>query len=423
MGALKASAAHWHKEKHWGEILKRIGLVAAVWLAGAGMAAADCSEARSIWSDVKDSGSAQVFEEYLSVFGDCAIYSGLARERLAALGHSEPSAPVAIPENDPAPAVAQDEEAPLSDWEVFEIEHACMSAAMAPLHVKDYPGRAWDDIDTEEALAACAPLLALDDPNPEAMAAYGRALMKNEDYKLAAEVSLAAAMLGSGLGANNLGILYEDGNGVPQDYGDALLYYTIAADYDSPFGHMNAGDLYRDGRGVSVDAERAIDAYEASAELGYGPAYERIGDLYRDGKIVPQNTSEAIYAYSSAHDLGEYACGNKIAYIYETGQGDQPQNEVAAFGWYLDVLLKGVSEDWATYRAGRMLLEGRGVEVDEEKARNWFGLGAHEGHAPSQRELGRLLIRWGETDEAETWLRQAAEQGDEDAQELLAIWF
>ncbi|MBO9398983.1 sel1 repeat family protein [Shimia sp. R9_2] len=403
--------------------MNRILTVAALWLASAEVAAADCAEARSIWGDVKDSGSAQVFEEYLSVFGDCAIYSGLAREKLAALGNVQPSAPVSAPEHDPEPAVAENDEGQLTDWEVFEIENACMRAAIAPLHVEDYMGRAWDDIVTEEALAACAPVMDLDDPDPEAMAAYGRALMKAEDYKEAADVSLAAAMLGSGLGANNLGVLYEDGNGVPQDYGDALLYYTIAADYGSPFGHINVGDLYRDGKGVSVDAARAIDAYEAAADLEYGPAYERLGDLYRDGDIVPQSSSKAIYAYSSAHELGEYACGNEIAYIYETGQGDQPQNESEAFSWYLDVLLKGVTEEWATYRAGRMMLDGRGVEADEEKARNWFALGAHGGHAPSQRELGRLLHRWGEIDEAETWLRQAADQNDEDAQALLAIWF
>lgn len=397
--------------------------MAALWLASAELAAAECSDARSIWGDVKDSGSSQVFEDYLSIFGDCAIYSGLAREKLATLGKVQPAAPMSAPERDPEPAVAENDDGQLSDWEVFEIESACMRAAMAPLHVEGYSGTAWDDIDTEEALAACAPVLELEDPNPEAMAAYGRALIKDEDYIAAAEVSLAAAMLGSGLGANNLGVLYEDGSGVPQDYDDALLYYTIAADYDSPFGHINVGDLYRDGKGVSVDAELAIEAYEASGALGYGVAYERIGDLYRDGGIVPQSSSKAIYAYSSAHELGEYASGNKIAYIYETGRGDQPQNESAAFSWYLDVMLKGVTEDWAIYRAGRMMLEGRGVEADEEKARNWFGLGAHQGHAPSQRELGRLLHRWGNTDEAESWLRQAADQGDEDAQGLLAIWY
>ena len=154
--------------------MKRILTVAALWLASAEVAAADCAEARSIWGDVKDSGSAQVFEEYLSVFGDCAIYSGLAREKLAALGNVQPSAPVSAPEHDPEPAVADNDEGQLSDWEVFEIENACMRAAIAPLHVEDYMGRAWDDIVTEEALAACAPVMDLDDPDPEAMAAYGR---------------------------------------------------------------------------------------------------------------------------------------------------------------------------------------------------------------------------------------------------------
>lgn len=74
----------------------RLGVVAsAAVLAGAGAVWAgetDCGEARLVWADVKDSGSAAAIQSFAEVYAECPIYSQLAREQLAEFngGASEP---------------------------------------------------------------------------------------------------------------------------------------------------------------------------------------------------------------------------------------------------------------------------------------------------------------------------------------------
>jgi len=52
---------------------------------------------------------------------------------------------------------------------------------------------------------------------------------------------------------NSLGVRYARGQGVPQDYAQAVSWYRKAADQVSPKAQNNLGFMYRDGRGVAQD--------------------------------------------------------------------------------------------------------------------------------------------------------------------------
>ena len=52
---------------------------------------------------------------------------------------------------------------------------------------------------------------------------------------------------------NNLGGMYEFGRGVPQDYGEAVRWYRLAADQGHASAQRNLGGMYADGRGVPQD--------------------------------------------------------------------------------------------------------------------------------------------------------------------------
>ena len=49
---------------------------------------------------------------------------------------------------------------------------------------------------------------------------------------------------------NNLGLMSWNGKGVPRDYNEAVKWYRKAADQGNVYGQNNLGDAYRDGKGV-----------------------------------------------------------------------------------------------------------------------------------------------------------------------------
>jgi TPR repeat protein len=68
----------------------------------------------------------------------------------------------------------------------------------------------------------------------------------------------------------NLGVLYEHGQGVEQDYKRARRWYEKAAACGDASAMYNLGLLYANGRGVEQDYEQARRWYEKAVKAGYG---------------------------------------------------------------------------------------------------------------------------------------------------------
>jgi len=78
-----------------------------------------------------------------------------------------------------------------------------------------------------------------------------------QDYRKAASCYRMAAKQGYADAQNNLGWLYENGKGVPQNYGEAVSWYREAAAQGNADAQFNLGVLYYDGRGVMRDMVQA----------------------------------------------------------------------------------------------------------------------------------------------------------------------
>jgi TPR repeat protein len=63
----------------------------------------------------------------------------------------------------------------------------------------------------------------------------------------------AAAAQGNAWAQYNLGVMYNDGHGVAQDYKEAVKWYRLAADQGFPQAQGNLGRMYGLGRGVAQD--------------------------------------------------------------------------------------------------------------------------------------------------------------------------
>ena len=63
----------------------------------------------------------------------------------------------------------------------------------------------------------------------------------------------ARAEQGDAVAQNNLGNMYRNGNGVPQDAAEAVRLYRLAAEQGDASAMTNLGAMYSQGRGVVQD--------------------------------------------------------------------------------------------------------------------------------------------------------------------------
>jgi TonB family protein len=105
-------------------------------------------------------------------------------------------------------------------------------------------------------------------PMEDGQTAYDRG-----DYPAAQLLWRPLAEQGIARAQNNLGVLYENGKGVPQDINEALKWYRLAAEQNYGGAQNNLGLIYALGRGVARDPVRAymwfsLAASSLSGELG-----------------------------------------------------------------------------------------------------------------------------------------------------------
>ena len=74
----------------------------------------------------------------------------------------------------------------------------------------------------------------------------------------------------------NLGIMYGKGNGVQQDYAEAVRWYRLAADQGFAGAQVNLGVMYDTGRGVPQDYVEAVRWYRLAAEQGFAETQFRL---------------------------------------------------------------------------------------------------------------------------------------------------
>jgi hypothetical protein len=109
-------------------------------------------------------------------------------------------------------------------------------------------------------------------------------------------------------GEGSLGYMYLHGLGVAQDYNMALNWYHKAADQGDAKAQNGLGNIYSQGQGVPQDYGEAVRRYRIAADKGYAPAQYNLGDMYYYGRGVPQDLAEAVRWYQKAADQGdEYA--------------------------------------------------------------------------------------------------------------------
>ena len=107
-----------------------------------------------------------------------------------------------------------------------------------------------------------------------------------------------AAERGDASAQFKLALRYDFGEGVPQDYAEAVKWLRRAADQNFVKAQYNLGCMYDNGQGVSQNHAEAAKWFRKAAEHGYASAQKNLGAKYGRGQGVPQNNIEA-YVWSS----------------------------------------------------------------------------------------------------------------------------
>ena len=77
--------------------------------------------------------------------------------------------------------------------------------------------------------------------------------------------------------------MYDNGEGVPQDYKEAVKWYRLAAEQGHAKAQYNLGLMYDNGEGVPQDYKEAVKWYRLAAEQGVASAQTNLGFMYYNG--------------------------------------------------------------------------------------------------------------------------------------------
>jgi TPR repeat protein len=199
-------------------------------------------------------------------------------------------------------------------------------------------------------------------------------------------------------------------------YPEAVKWYLKAAEQGNSSAQVNLGAMYAEGLGIPQDFQEALFWYHKAAQQGDAVAFFNLGVMYVEGQGVPRDLQEALKCYRKAADQGNALAQFNLGMMYE--QNDDALSLQEAVTWYQ----KAAEQDYAPAQVNLavMYVEGHGVHRDTLGALRWYQKAAMQDYAPAQFNLGVMYFQGQEgipkdLAMAYVWFSRSAHQGDEDA--------
>lgn len=203
------------------------------------------------------------------------------------------------------------------------------------------------------AIQACQVAAAASPNLPHYTALLARATAAAGDQAQALVHYRDAAARGDLRALVSLGLITENGMGVPADATAALRLYEQAAEKGSADGMINLAVSLFEGIGIEKDAGRAVKLLQRAADLGSPIATFNLGVLAQDGTAgAPQ---EALAYFTRAARAGEVRGYVAAAILLDEGRGVPRDPQEAA-----NLMLRGAAED-----------NGQAIAELTEKSTDW----------------------------------------------------
>ena len=164
-------------------------------------------------------------------------------------------------------------------------------------------------------------------------------------FKMAADKGDAKAM-------NNLGVMYQTGFTSYVEYDEdtgescilqikididknseeAIKWFKMATDKGDAKAMNNLGVMYQNGDGIDKNSEEAIKWFKMAANKGDAKAMIRLGDMYRTGDNIDKNSKEAVKWYKMTANNGDVEAMFILGFMYSNGY-DAEQDSKEAVKW------------------------------------------------------------------------------------------
>ena len=131
---------------------------------------------------------------------------------------------------------------------------------------------------------------------------------------------------------NNVGYMYEEGLGVPQNYLLAMNWYRQAADNELAQAQHNMGMLYHHGYGVAQNLGEAFRWFKMAAEQELAESEYMLGLAYEKGEGTTLNYAEARRLFLSAARKNYTSAQMMYAFMLQAGEGGDSQ-PFSAYVW------------------------------------------------------------------------------------------
>ena len=248
----------------------------------------------------------------------------------------KPAAEDATVDPAPAPPVVEARLSPSDDPLRHDLITDCDRLAAMPYDTgrpPGLPGVDFEKINVTAATAACNDAIA---QYPDVMRfsfEAGRVAGARKDYAEARRLYDKAAAAGYAMALNNIGGMYEGGEGVAKNYAESARWYGKAVAAGEPIAMVDLGWLYEHGQGVAQDLAEARRLYETAAKAGVPAGMNNLGLLYRRGHGVPRDYAKARQLFEQGMALGDASSTNELGVMYVEGDG-VPRDLNIARQWY-----------------------------------------------------------------------------------------
>lgn len=213
-----------------------------------------------------------------------------------------------------------------------------------------------------------------------------------------------------------LGFVYET---VEDNYPKAMENYDSAAKAANPVGQFNLGLMYEDGKGMPVNQDKAKDLYSKASEKFNAAATDELASMYFNGNGVERNEQQALALYKKAAALGDSGALYQLGLLSETGVATK-LDFIKAISYYEEAARKGNIK--AKLALARMYQYGLGAPKNLALAANLYKELAATDNAYAQYQLALILLNSADkakNEEAKHLLQEAAVNGSQSARKML----
>jgi hypothetical protein len=171
--------------------------------------------------------------------------------------------------------------------------------------------------------------------------AEAKAAVDAHDFKTAATIYQNLAALGDAKAQYNLGLMYSRGDGVKQNFNEALKWYRLSAEQGFVEAQYNLGLILLRSEWVTPDYEESIKWYTKAAEQGHVKSQVDLGVAYLRGEIVQYDAEAAQKWFIKASEQGNQEAQFDLSSMYLQIEGPE-HNMVLGYMWLL------ISADYAS---------------------------------------------------------------------------